>query len=272
MKIQERIKQIRLEKRLTQKELAKKMGVTTAAISSWEVGRTSPTADSIVLLCKGLDVSADQLLGVGGHEKAQKAIFSASDDEIQMIRSFRFLDEFGKQSVLWILSHEKERVSADFGVDAARDNITYLDKVVGDRYIPKFLTPAAAGYSSTIDEADFEMLLVDRNVPQGADFAVVIQGDSMNPYIADGDTVYVKRAEEVSVGEIGIFSVNGAMYCKMFYRTGSGDIWLVSTNEELAASNVLVKAGSSDSFACMGKILLKERPKLPDYFMRSMMP
>lgn len=272
MEIHDRIKQIRLEKRMTQNQLAKKMGVTSAAISSWEVGRTSPTADSIILLSKGLGVTSDQLLGIGQTEKIQKAVFTASDDEIDMILSYRFLDDFGKKAVLWILSHEKERVSADFGVNNEKENVTYFDKVVGDRYIPKFLTPAAAGYSSTIDEADFEMLLVDRNVPQGADFAVVIQGDSMNPYIADGDTVYVKRAEEVSVGEIGIFSVNGAMYCKMFYRTGSGDIWLVSTNEELSASNVLVKAGSNDTFSCMGKILLKERPKLPDYFMNTMIP
>jgi SOS-response transcriptional repressor LexA len=273
MALPDALRRFRLERRMTQAQLAQKIGVTTGAVSGWEAGRSNPTVDNIVAVCKSLEVSADGLLELQNHEKQQapKPIFQATNEEIELLQNYRMLDEFGKRVVSALLSIELDRVSVDIGIDSANNIIPY-ERVVGDRYIPKFLTPAAAGYSSTIDEADFEMLLVDKNIPHGADYAVVIQGDSMNPYISDGDTVFVKRTEEVSVGEIGIFSVNGAMYCKMFYRTGSGDIWLVSTNEALESSNVLVKAGSSDSFRCLGKILLSEKPKLPDYFMQKMIP
>ena len=271
MKFQEALRSARTEKKMTQPQLAKAIGVTTPAISNWEFGRANPTIENVIALCGCLGVSADVLLGISCPDSYKKSGIHASEEETALLSDYRFLDDFGKRAVLLILQHEKERVSVSYGINDG-NNVVTLDRSVGERYIPKFLTPAAAGYSSTIDEADFDMLLVDKNVPQGADYAVVIQGNSMEPYISDGDTVFVKKAEEVSVGGIGIFSVNGAMYCKMFYETGSGDIWLVSTNEKLAKSNVLVKAGSNDSFECLGKILLKEKPKLPNYFMQKMVP
>lgn len=266
------LKQIRSEKKLTQHQLAEKIGVTTSAISGWELGRANPTADNIIMLCHGLGVSADRLLEIDPPEKAGMNRVYVTDEEMELLSDYSSLDRFGKKAVALILGNEKERISAGVSAPIADDRIIPFDKVVGERYIPKFLTPAAAGYSSTIDEAEFDMLLVDKDVPQGADYAVVIQGNSMLPYISDGATVFVRKTDDVSIGEIGIFSVNGAMYCKMFYSTGSGDIWLVSTNEELSASNVLVKAGSNDSFQCLGKILLKEKPKLPNYFMQKMIP
>ena len=36
-------------------------------------------------------------------------------------------------------------------------------------------------------------MTVTEDVPQGAEFAVRIQGDSMSPYIRDGSVVYVNR-------------------------------------------------------------------------------
>ena len=41
------------------------------------------------------------------------------------------------------------------------------------------------------------MILVDENVPDDADFAVGIQGNSMSPYIHDGDTVYVIKQASI---------------------------------------------------------------------------
>ena len=70
-------------------------------------------------------------------------------------------------------------------------------------------------------------------------------------------------------GDIGIFSVDGSIVCKFFYKSGRGDISLVSANKERADTNVKISRDSSDTFECLGKILLKKRPNLPDYFMES---
>ncbi len=50
-----------------------------------------------------------------------------------------------------------------------------------------------------------------------ADFAVRIQGDSMEPYIHDESVVYVNR-DPLADGDVGIFCVDGAMLCKQYHR------------------------------------------------------
>lgn len=61
------------------------------------------------------------------------------------------------------------------------------------------------------------MIPVNEKVPIEADFAVRIQGNSMYPHIKDGDTVFVKKNCKLHNGDVGIFSVNGEMYCKQYY-------------------------------------------------------
>lgn len=91
---------------------------------------------------------------------------------------------------------------------------------------------SAAGYSVPLDGDDFKMILVDENVPSDADSAVDIQGNSMYPYIQDGDTVYVKKDCELSIGDVGIFCVDGAMYCKQYYINEESNLTLVSGNPQ----------------------------------------
>ena len=59
-----RLRDIRKERRLTQKQLADAVGTTDDSIFSWERGRSQPSIDIIRQLCKILEVSADYLLGL----------------------------------------------------------------------------------------------------------------------------------------------------------------------------------------------------------------
>ena len=88
----------------------------------------------------------------------------------------------------------------------------------------------------------------------------------MEPYIFDGDTVFVKKQYELGVGDVGIFSVDGAMYCKIFYIDDKGNLTLVSANPEFKESNVRVNADSDTNVVCCGKVLLPERIPFPAYF------
>ncbi|MDR0293933.1 MAG: S24 family peptidase, partial [Oscillospiraceae bacterium] len=53
-------------------------------------------------------------------------------------------------------------------------------------------------------------------VPHGTDFCVRLDGDSMEPDYPNGSTVYVKAADAVDAGQIGIFmtDADGKAYCK----------------------------------------------------------
>ena len=60
----QRVKEARTTKKLTQKELAERIGTTESNINNYEKGRNKPTTDMLVKICLELDVSADWLLGL----------------------------------------------------------------------------------------------------------------------------------------------------------------------------------------------------------------
>lgn len=62
IKIGKFISSIRREKKLTQKQLADKLGITDRAISKWENGKSMPDLSLLKPICDILDVSINELL------------------------------------------------------------------------------------------------------------------------------------------------------------------------------------------------------------------
>lgn len=61
--ISKRIKELRIENKLTQAELADKLFVSDKTISSWEAGRTEPDLNMLSDICKALNVNFFSLVG-----------------------------------------------------------------------------------------------------------------------------------------------------------------------------------------------------------------
>ena len=59
-----RIKELRIENKLTQNQLGEKIAVSQDTISLWENNKSLPTAEYIIALCRLFSVSADYLLGL----------------------------------------------------------------------------------------------------------------------------------------------------------------------------------------------------------------
>lgn len=59
----QRLKRIRKSKKLTQRKLAEKMGITHHLISMYEREKSVPTLNTLEWLCKALKVSATELAG-----------------------------------------------------------------------------------------------------------------------------------------------------------------------------------------------------------------
>lgn len=62
--IKTRIKELRKEKGLTQRQLAELVHKSVTGLASWEQGLSEPNINDIRALCKILEVSADYLLGL----------------------------------------------------------------------------------------------------------------------------------------------------------------------------------------------------------------
>lgn len=262
MKLCERIQSLRLKCNMTQKELSELINVSVVSIGGWENGSRKPSAEAIISLAQIFNVTTDYLLGV--MIEPEKDSFLLSQSEKTLLSNYRILDKHGRKAVDTISIIEKARVESEKKrKQIPSSNVTPIQKRSA-RYIPRYTTPAAAGSSIPLDGDDFEMILVDDTIPYEADFAVGIQGNSMYPYIGDGDTVYVKQCTDISVGEVGIFCVDGAMYCKQYYLDDEHNLHLLSANPRLKHTNVFVSADSGSNVRCYGKVLLG-RIELPDY-------
>ena len=89
---------------MSQKELAKKLGVVPSRISNWETGANCPTIDILFEVCEILNVSINDIYGVYPDSK-----FVLRYDEQDIIKKYRALDEHGKEMVDFTLQKEWER-------------------------------------------------------------------------------------------------------------------------------------------------------------------
>ena len=64
MRFCERLKVIRKESDMTQKDVYEKLGISANGYASYEQGRTEPNIDTLIKLCRIFEVSADYLLGL----------------------------------------------------------------------------------------------------------------------------------------------------------------------------------------------------------------
>ncbi len=62
--IRYKIKELRKEKGLTQKQLAELLNKSKTAYASWEQGLSEPGVNDLRKLCKIFEISADDLLGL----------------------------------------------------------------------------------------------------------------------------------------------------------------------------------------------------------------
>lgn len=60
----ERFKELREERKLSYKQMAKLIGFSDTALGKWEKGKQIPTIETLIRLCKFFNVSADYLLGL----------------------------------------------------------------------------------------------------------------------------------------------------------------------------------------------------------------
>lgn len=62
--LNERLKEVRVEKNISQSQLAKDTGLSQSAISFWESGERLPSIQAVIILAKYFNVSSDYLLGL----------------------------------------------------------------------------------------------------------------------------------------------------------------------------------------------------------------
>ena len=173
-----------------------------------------------------------------------------SGPEQALLRQYRGLSPMGRESVRSVVE----------ALCSYRDELEVAQPEQREpRVIPLYRTPAAAGYASPVFGEDFDYISVTDEVPQAAEFAVRISGDSMVPFIADGSVVYVNR-DPLRAGDVGIFCVDGDMFCKQYYKDPAGIVYLFSLNRRRADADVILTPSGSRSLVCFGRVIMHALP------------
>ena len=79
----DKLKSLRTEKKLTQKQVADQIGLAISAVSSYESGSRYPSYDVLVQLAHIFHVSTDYLLGMT--DKRNIDVTCLGDEEIELI-------------------------------------------------------------------------------------------------------------------------------------------------------------------------------------------
>lgn len=80
----ERLKKLRLQEKLTQQQLADRVGVTKSVISYYELQERYPSPEIIIKLAFVFHVSADYLLGLEHGESI--SLFGLKEDDIALVK------------------------------------------------------------------------------------------------------------------------------------------------------------------------------------------
>ncbi len=99
-----RLLELRTEKKLSQRDVAKLFNISQGTYNNWENGKTQPSIEQLVSIADYFDVSLDYLLGRNDYEQYANANNMKSDRLRKMISLFNNLDEADQDALLRLLS------------------------------------------------------------------------------------------------------------------------------------------------------------------------
>ena len=257
----DRIKQLKSEKKITNDALSEMTGIPLGTLSKILAGISdSPKLSNIVAICAALECSVDYIL-TGIPENTNN--FTLEDREITMIENYRKLDAHSRELVAMVISKESERVAVSDSADrvggiirgGALSRGKAMKSAVGltRRSINLFDLPVSAGTGVFLtDTESVSINIPDNPDTSGADFALRIKGNSMEPKYRDGDVLLVEECDSVEYGELGIFILDGDGYFKKY-----GGDRLISLNPDYEP--ILLK--NFENIACCGRVVGKLKRK-----------
>ncbi|ANM75078.1 helix-turn-helix domain-containing protein [Lactiplantibacillus plantarum] len=224
MNVGDRMKSIRKQQGISADQLAESIGVSRSTIFRYEKGDIEKMPIEVVAnVASSLHVSLIDLMGISNDsisEKITEIVSKLNTDRQQSVYNY-----------------------ADNQLKEQNGKVVNLPLVGKSAANPTELT-----YGDVeIEHDDFT------DVPHGADTAIRIQGDSMEPLIHDGQIIFYHQQEEVENGEIAIVEIDGdGVTCKqIYYDYTSDEVILRSINKKYEPRHV-----KDDQVRIIGRVIL----------------
>ena len=111
--VSDRIFELLKEKKMSQKEFAKRTGIAESSISDWKRKRTNPVSDKILIICEVLEVTPYELLSGAEHTGNRSRdndtyIISKGTELGMLVESYQRLDTDMQKRLIGYMEALKE--------------------------------------------------------------------------------------------------------------------------------------------------------------------
>lgn len=212
------------KKGISPSALLTKMGKSNSIVTQWKNG-SLPSVEIIPALTDALDTTADFLIFGNEH------FSDLSDDEKELIALFRQIPYDEQVKLIGRTEDIVERCKPTIQIPCSEYKVS-----------------AGTGFEIGDYERWNKIDVPDTPAARKANFALEIQGDSMEPIYVTGDIVLVKEMPVIDKGQIGIFRIEDRGFIKKF-----GGDRLISINAEY--EDILFSDHDSEQIVCCGLVV-----------------
>ncbi len=197
----EKLKARRKELKLTQKDIADRLGISYQAYSAWERGVKEPSKEKVKKLEQILDVPIGYFT------------------ELEIVRLYNALSDEGKGQALRYVRKLVQR-------EQCKNVVPIAEKLYEYHVYEKM----SAGIGSSVyNDQDYDTVYFDEELAH--DFASWVSGDSMEPKYQNGSVVLIRETGFDYDGAVYAVVWNSQTFIKKVYREENG-LRLVSINKD----------------------------------------
>ena len=215
--IAENITYYRKQRGITQKELAKEVGITPSTMTDYMKLRSAPSFGVIQKLADFFGIKKSD---IDTTFKEEKSTFPSSiplpnfdPRQAILLSNYSKLNDTRKNKLLatseTLLAEEQGKV-----IDISEKRAKYDARKRISLSVPGKVS-AGTGYWQEDDHDTMVDFYAD-DIPDEKDYdtVAVVVGHSMEPKIKNGDFLFIKLKDQVDLNKIGIFQVDGENYVK----------------------------------------------------------
>jgi len=213
---------------MSNEKLGELVGVNRTTVSRWRSGERSPKLEKLPEIASVFNVDTRVFVG---------------EDKISSIETIYNQLEKPRQTKVYNFAEEQLE-------EQQKENVLEFpnkEKIPTIHNSASAANPTELAYGDTVvEEEEFE------RVPNNADFAVPIIGDSMEPVIRNGQFVFVKEQPDVEDGEIAIVELDGdGVTCKEIYKDYENQTIILRSINDLYEDRIV----SPEQIRIIGKVV-----------------
>lgn len=218
----------------SQKSLAQYIGVSDTAIGKWKTKPQDIKFENVV--------KASEFLGISLNYLAYGKEPSIPTEYKKLILSYQKLSPENQQMALRLLD-------TMYDVQTENENRSQIETTTIKCSPEKVSAGKGFELYDTSDWKNWETKTVLKtSYSDKASYALIIDGDSMEPKFHSNDVVLVKQQDSVDIGEICIYTIAGQGFIKKF-----GGDRLISLNKEY--KDIMLSDYNVDEIRCCGLVL-----------------